>query len=497
MVGSRDRAGVDGCGQAVTAERGGLAVSVGFPVGAPARAEDVDPGFEVEELRRDAISVLSRNARDGYVAPARGLYVHQHLWDSCFIAIGQRHYDAVAAMAGLRRLARAQWGNGMIPHIRFEGGWRYWWDSRVWRSRASPSAPRSVATGGISQPPMLAEAVVRVGEVLPHDQRIAWYRSMYPSLVAYHEWMHLERGLDGRDLAVQIHPWETGLDNSPPLLDLLGRQPSPWWIDLIAWSRTDRLATHFRWDTKYVPADQRSSTLEALRLYAALRRIRAERYETRAALLRSPFLIQDLTFNSILVRADAHLREIAREIGKSLPPKLLAAMDCHLSTMEQLWDEESKTYYSRDALSGQLVKEPSIAALMPLYAGSADAARAKRLVEMLGDPEIFGTPYPVPSVPVRSLSFRPSRYWQGPTWVNTNWLVIDGLRRYGYREEAEALTRKTLRLVSRCGFYEYYDPMTGSPAGAKDFSWTAALTVDLLSDCHRAAPARRDSLVAG
>ena len=441
---------------------------------------------ESGELRALAIGVLSSNARDGYVAPARGLYVHQHLWDTCFIAIGQRHYDVEGAMAALRRLMDAQWSNGMVPHIRFEPGWRYRWDRRVWRSSVSPCAPPGVATGGISQPPMIAEAVVRIGEVLSHDRKLAWYRSMYRPLVAYHEWLHFDRGVEGSALVTEVHPWETGLDNSPPLLELLGRSPSPWWLEVVAWSRADRLATRFRWDTKYVPADQRSSTLEALRLYAALRWLRRHRYESDAALTSGPFAMQDLTFNSILARADDRLREIGREIGTTLPPGLVAAIKSHRAAMDGLWDAGTQCYYSRDARTGELIEEASIASFMPLYAGCVDQARAARLVDRLWDAKSYGVAYPVPSVPVDSPWFQPRRYWQGPTWINTNWLVIDGLRRYGYEAEADALRLKTLAVVAESGFSEYYDPVTGDPAGARDFSWTAALAVDLLSDGRQA-----------
>lgn len=440
-----------------------------------------------EGLRARAIEVLAGNLRDGYIAPARGLYVHQHLWDTCFVAIGQRHYDVEAAMAGLRRLVAAQWKNGMVPHIRFEQGWRHWWDRRVWRSRVSPSAPRGVATGGITQPPMIAEAVVRVGEVLPRNERRAWYESMYQPLVEYHMWLHFDRVLDGSRLAVQIHPWETGLDNSPPLLDLLGRTPSPWWVDLMARSSTDRLATKLRWDTKYVPAEQRSSTLEALRLYAALARIRRLRYDTDAALRRGPFAVQDLAVNSILVRANTRVREIAGEIGVPLPVHLNAAMDAHERAMHELWDAADGCYYSRDARTGQLIREPSVAVLMPLYAGNADDAHAAQLVALVSDPDAFGTPYPVPSVPPASRWFQPCRYWQGPTWINVNWLLIDGMRRYGFDDQADELRRKTLDVVAKSGFFEYYDPLTGDPAGAANFSWTAALVIDLLSDDPEAA----------
>jgi hypothetical protein len=439
----------------------------------------------MEDLRRAAIDVLRKNERDGYTAPARGLYTHQHLWDTCFIAIGQRHYDVDGAMGSLGRLLRAQWRNGMIPNIIFEPGWRYWWDRRNWRSRISGSAPRSVATAGITQPPMTAEAVVRIGQVLPAAERAAWYGSVYRPLVAYHEWLYRERSGHGNGLVVLVHPWETGLDNTPPWLESLRDDRLPWWLNLMVRTRADRLASHLRLDTKYVPADQRSSTVEALRLYDALRRIRRDKYDSAAILKHPPFAIEDLTYNCILIRANTLLRQLAADIGVSLPATLESAMRKNEEALESLWDHAAESYYSRDVRTGELLKEQSIAALMPLYAGCIDAGRAKRLVSMLADPAVFGARYPVPSVPLCSRRFNPTRYWRGPTWVNMNWLIIDGLRRYGFAAEADALRQRTLELVTGSGFYEYYHPVNGEPAGVKDFSWTAALSIDLL-----AAPAR-------
>jgi glycogen debranching enzyme len=90
--------------------------------------------------------------------------------------------------------------------------------------------------------------------------------------------------------------------------------------------------------------------------------------------------------------------------------------------------------------------------------------------------------YPVPSVPLDSPFFDADRYWQGPSWVNTNWLIIDGLKRYGFMEEAKDLTEKTLAMVISGGPYEYFNPVNGQGLGAADFSWTAALTIDLLKN---------------
>jgi glycogen debranching enzyme len=97
----------------------------------------------------------------------------------------------------------------------------------------------------------------------------------------------------------------------------------------------------------------------------------------------------------------------------------------------------------------------------------------------MSDSASYGFEYPIPTVPINSKWFDPVCYWQGPTWVNTNWLIIDGLRRYGFNDQADRLTRSTLKMVKMSGFYEYFDPSTGAPRGVNNFSWTAALTLDL------------------
>ena len=104
---------------------------------------------------------------------------------------------------------------------------------------------------------------------------------------------------------------------------------------------------------------------------------------------------------------------------------------------------------------------------------------------MLEDEQMFGSAYPVPSVPVGSDWFQEHTYWQGPTWINANWLIIDGLERYGYQDHADALKQSTIEMLQRHGFFEYFSPLDGSPAGAQDFSWTAALALDLVKNRYR------------
>jgi hypothetical protein len=430
------------------------------------------------ELADKAAEVLKHNDRAGWTVPAGDLYPHQWLWDSCFIAIGLRHLDIERAKTELRSLLRGQWDNGMLPNIIFTGNEKRHID--LWRSWVNPFAPSDVATSGITQPPMLAEAVVQVGKKLKMPERRGWYKEMLDPLTRYHEWLYVDRDPHKEGLVLLLHPYESGLDNSPPWISELRKHSMPWWIILIEKLSLDGFVNFFRRDTKHVPPGQRMSNIEAMAYWAAVRRLRRKAYNSEALISRSLFAVEDLAFNSIFVRANRCLRDIAKAAGKQLPEGLRENMERSEAALEQLWDESSGMYFSRSFVSHKLIQEPTISSLLPLYAGSISKNRAHELVSLLKRQSAFSTSWPVPSVPRTSSYFDPYKYWQGPTWVNTNWLIIEGLKNYGFLLEAKTLEDKTLKMVKKSGFYEYFNPNTAKPAGAANFSWTAALTIDLL-----------------
>ena len=54
-----------------------------------------------------------------------------------------------------------------------------------------------------------------------------------------------------------------------------------------------------------------------------------------------------------------------------------------------------------------------------------------------------------PSVAASEPSYEPDggrgpirRYWRGPTWINSAWMVWLGMRRLGYEQEARAPGRR-------------------------------------------------------
>jgi len=430
------------------------------------------------DIASRAIDVLKMNDRGLYTIPADVLYPHQWLWDSCFIALGQRHYDVERAKMEILSLLRGQWSNGMVPHMIFSRGHEYHRDHMIWRSWISPFAPDDVLTSGITQPPLIAEAVVRIGEKMNLVDRRSWYRQVFQPLVAYHEWLYKDRDPHEEGLTLQIHPWETGLDNTPPWMSELHEHLLPWWIRILQQTKLESIMGRFRRDTQVVPYEQRFTNVDALALYDAQRRLRRKEYNIDKILEHSLFAIEDVSFNSIFIRANELLRQIAASIRADIPEDLLKRMERTVKEFDMLWDPYTEQYYSRSFVTHHPLKELSIAALMPLYSGAISKERAAIMVKMLENEHMFGPAHPVPSVPLNSPRFEPSRYWQGPTWFNTNWMIADGLRRYGYRHHADALIESSLELVKEDNFHEYYNPLTGEPLGVPNFSWTAAIALD-------------------
>lgn len=427
-----------------------------------------------------AKAVLAMNDRGNYTQPARDLYPHQWLWDSCFVAIGLRHLDIDRAKAEVLSLFNGQWHNGMVPNMIFAPGKQYRRDRNIWQSWLSPQAPDQVATSGITQPPLLAETVVQIGALLPLPERRSWYRVVWPALLAYHQWLYRDRDPHGEGLVLLIHPWETGLDNTPPWMSELHDHLLPGWVRVLEKTRLEKLLTLFRRDTRLIPVDQRFDNVEALVLFDVQRRLRRKAYDIDRILNHSLFAIEDLAFNSILVRANQQLRAIAKSLRQPLPDELDKRMLQTEKAFDDLWDPYAESYFSRDFVTHKLIRQASIGSLLPLYGGAISQERAAMLVRQLEDEHQFGPAYPVPSVPLNSSYFDANRYWQGPTWLNTNWLIIDGLRRYGFHDHAAALRESSLELVTRSGCAEYFNPLTGEALGSPNFSWTAALAIDLM-----------------
>ncbi len=431
-------------------------------------------------LARRAQDVLERNRRGAWTCPSGALYPHQWLWDSCFVAIGLARYDPQRAAGELRALFRGQWTNGMLPHMIFADGVRDVGSRRIWQSRKDPRAPRDVETSCITQPPLPAVAAWRVAQALPGADRSAFLAECLPRLVAYHRWLYRERDPQHRGLVTLIHPWECGLDTTPPWMEGLRRMPAPRWMRLALRLRLARVVRFVRRDTRFAPAAERPSDDDGLRMLVLVHRAKRHGFDIARMPARESVLIEDVAFNALLAVANRSLVRIARALGSTIDSELEDSFRTTEVALEQLWGESAGQYYSRNAVTGALIELSTVATFLPLWAAVPSRARATRLVALLHERSKYWPRFPVPSVPIDVPQFDADRYWKGPTWVNTNWMVIEGLRAYGETDVADELRRRTLDLVERAGFAEYFSALTGHGFGADEFSWTAALVLDLL-----------------
>ena len=291
-------------------------------------------------------------------------------------------------------------------------------------------------TSGITQPPVIAEACWRISQSMDKNQRIAFLKQVYPRLVAHHRWLYKERDPDQNGVVALFHPWETGLDNAPGWMEELGKVHTPLWIKTIDVLQIDWIIERlFRRDIKRVKSDERMSTTNALRLTHVALGLRKRNYDTQAIMRRPHFVIESLSFNSILIGNNRVLEDIAHVIGVPIPDDLANAFTKALKGLDQLWSEESQSYCHRNYLTVESTQIDGISRLLPLYSGAISQEQAQKLVDELRDPEKFGLPFPAPSVSKDSKHYNPRKYWQGPSWVNTNWLLIQGLRRYGFKKK--------------------------------------------------------------
>jgi neutral trehalase len=437
-----------------------------------------------EQLNRmvaDARAILQGNDLGGSTKPSPGLYPHQWNWDSCFIAIGISRYDTARACQEIRSLLRGQWRNGLVPQIVFNPeGTGYFPGPDVWQSERSPDAPSGVATSGITQPPVLATAALAIwtnAHASGREEATAFLREVYPKIRLYHQFLYSERDPDGTGLAIVVHPWESGLDNSPPYLDAGDR------VHLTYQPKYERL------DTLHVQAKYRPTNKNYDLFVWLLEQMREVNWSQTDYLKHATLQVEDVIFNSILCRANADLARIAEIVGED-PSEALAWRERTATAInDRLWSEEGGMYYSYDRVAGRLLKDETIAGILTLYGGVAPRERADRLVEVhLRNPREFWPEggYPVPTTALDETRwFNPENYWLGPVWINMNWLVIHGLVESGRSELGAWLTTKTLDLIERRGFHEYFNPYSGEGYGTDSFSWSAALTIDMIEAMER------------
>ena len=190
--------------------------------------------------------------------------------------------------------------------------------------------------------------------------------------------------------------------------------------------------------------------------------------------------------NTYLCLQQESLAKIAAAIGEREDAERWASRAEVMAKrmLEKMWDAEAGVFWAaRPLADGRApVRVRTPFNLFPLVTGRMPPEVAARLAAHLTDERQFWTRYPVPTVARDDPKYDPQTMWRGPTWVNVNYLLVEGLQRAGYPELARELRRRTLEMMLReDDIYEYYHPETGEspPKAASIFGWSSALFIEL------------------
>ncbi len=141
--------------------------------------------------------------------------------------------------------------------------------------------------------------------------------------------------------------------------------------------------------------------------------------------------------------------------------------------LEHLWFARDETFFNVRRDTGKAVRRISGSNFLPLIEDILPPAKARAMIRRyLWNPEHMLAPYGIRSLSKQDPGYNnvsmidPYSNWQGPVWINTNYLYFLALKRYGFEDEARQLAGTLGRLVladiRKCGsMHECYHAETG------------------------------------
>ena len=307
-------------------------------------------------------------------------------------------------------------------------------------------------TSSITQPPFLAEAVLRIYET---DKDLSFVNEMLPHIHQSHQFLARNRDPRKSGLVGIVNPDESGEDTSPRFDEALS------------------LPHNQSFDENY------GSRMALIDDWREARFVVKKRMDLK-------HWVRDLPFNCVYYDSLDTASRLAALCGDNSIAEWshVHAERTKNAIQTHLKDEDgnfaSTMNYDRNL---KPISVKTWAQFSPLYSGVATQSEAAALVALLHDTNTFSTPYGVPTVSVSEPTFNldavwPWPNWRGPIWFAPHWMIVKGLRRYGYESEADQLKKRSIELLEKSGFREFYNPFSGEGYGAKGFIW-GGLVLDM------------------
>jgi len=383
-------------------------------------------GDVIQKCVLDKIMPPEPPLKQRWVRPGGPYYLGQWIWDTMFVV------DLLSILPGRKKLIRDIFRN--------------YWDFQDRWNRRQPDYARDMITVAIktepqevrqfSQIPILAWGVERVYR-RNGDRKLL--QQCLGRLERFHEWFWRERDVTNTGMIavgaysgkLQHARWETfdhecNLDGLKLTLHPTrkGKNEGAWYGDICVTGNTSYLVLAER-------SLVRLAEIMGDNKMAARRRLRIE--------------------------------------------KAVEAMRTHM------WDETAGTFLSIKRDTMEKIPVATIGSWMPLTAGVATKAMARRMADVLASPA-WQTPLPVPTVDRGDRRWKSNRFWRGDVWPPTNYQIASGLAHYGYTKLASDIADKTIANAMENGISEHYDSVSGKPLGVRDYCMSSTLVLMMLDN---------------
>lgn len=418
----------------------------------------------MENLNEKALSLLKRNIKKGYSKNFKkdffylspdSVHFHQWFWDSCFHIIAMSKFDPEIAKKEFETLISVQQEDGFIPHIifwkwRLRDRFQKWWQKEVNERKTN------LFTAEI-QPPVIGISLL---EIYKNSGDLEFVRKNIEKVEKYYLYLKEKRDPDKDGLISIITPMESGMDLCPHY----------------------DIPCH---NINHDPPVTKKYITEILTQYKNWNWNLDKIFES------SLFDVEDVSFNTIYCLGLYALAKLYGAFDKAKHKEIEKWADnVRQEIIDKLWFDNQEIYFSLYHLGASEIpmEVKTISSLFPLTLSIPDF-HENHLVEHLQNEREFWSPYPIASVAMNESSFGPLTntrlIWRGTTWINTNWFIANGLEKKGYTTLAKKIARKTIELILKFGFCEYYDPFDGHPGKAmKNFGWST-LAIDFIELLNR------------
>jgi len=413
---------------------------------------------------KNAQKILIGNRKRGYTLPTNNkLYPAQWNWDSAFIALGYSYFNLNFALKEIKTLLDGQWKDGMIPHILFHNtNTNYYPNHTAW------NCGNKIRSSGITQPPVLASILK---EIIDKNKITKIQKKEIKKFVIKikksHEWFIKNRDPKKTGLVSILHPWESGYDNSS------------LWDEPMNKVKIEKNIQYKRADNKVINPEHRPLNIDYDRYVTIKNDLRKKKYDPKKIFKTSLFNVVDIGFNSIFLKSNKDLIILLKKFNLD-SSTIINYVKITEKNILKYFDKKKQTFFCFDLRNKKKIFIPSITNYLILYADIKNSKINDILIKNLKKHNLKEK-YFFSSIKPNHKSFEEKRYWRGPVWINCNWFIHKGLMNKD-EKYSNKIKERTIRLVEKKGFHEYYSCKNGKPMGANNFSWSAALYLDLINN---------------